>query len=64
MSSLQLLERLEDEVKELTVALASETPSEIIGECVDVANFAAMIAHKMSLEVDLNDMKPRRSPND
>jgi len=43
-----LLAKLNDEVRELTNAIAQKkSPEDIIDECVDVANFAAMIAHKV-----------------
>lgn len=44
----KLLELLEQEVDELfaEVEMVKPIPSRIIDECLDVANFATMIAHK------------------
>lgn len=43
-TALWLMERLEDEVGELEVAIDEKNKEEIIKECADVANFAMMIA--------------------
>ena len=49
MTGLALRKRLMDEVGELQTAIfESNDPEAIIDECVDVANFAAMLAHKVS----------------
>jgi phosphoribosyl-ATP pyrophosphohydrolase len=41
------LHRLKQEVQELTIALESETPEDVVKECADIANFAMMIAMKV-----------------
>ncbi len=48
MTPISLLSRLKEEVYELTMAMAKREGSlAIIDECVDVANFAAMLAHNI-----------------
>lgn len=46
-----LLDLLEEEVKELREAVTEGNPYEIIFEAADVANFAMMIAHNTSEEI-------------
>lgn len=49
MTERQLLIRVMEEVSELTVAITGKHGSEaIVDECVDVANFCAMLAHKVT----------------
>ena len=47
MTNRELFYRIKDEVGELDNAIANKKRKEIIDECVDVANFAAMLAHKV-----------------
>lgn len=39
-----LVDRLKEELDELDTAIDGDVDSEVIGECIDVANFAMMIA--------------------
>ena len=45
MSMLDLIQLLRDEMDELEEALCDGNPAAITDECIDVANFAVMIAH-------------------
>ncbi len=48
-----LLSRLKDEVQELTGAIdQAKSPEDIIDECVDIANFVAMLAHKVKVDME------------
>lgn len=49
MKPIDLLDKLRDEVDELALAIEINPPipDEIIDECADIANFAAMIAHRI-----------------